>query len=262
MSRYTDYKYASDVLKGIESKPERYLIIHYSCESFCNLGGKSPKIASISIRQFNNAQTNNFSIHQYSEMLNIPITDNTYKDIEKELLTDFFAFIDKNLDKMWIHWNMRDNVFGFNALEQRFKVLGGHPISIDNDRKIDLGHLFKLLYGGDYIGDPHIVKLMERNNLTPKYFLNGKDEANTFKNNEYVKLSMSTSVKVNLFSNFLTYALNGTLKTDIPKWKMRGTNIIGLWSTFESTLWGKTIIWLINLLIGGIIGALISKHFS
>lgn len=262
MSRYTDNKHASSILKNIEDRPEKYLIIHYSCEDFNALKGKSPRIASISIRQFNNAQTNNFSIHQYSEMLNIPITDNTYKDIEKELLTDFFAFIDKNLDKIWIHWNMRDSVFGFNALEQRFKVLGGHPIAIDNDKKIDLGHLFKLLYGGDYIGNPHIVKLMERNNLTPKYFLNGKDEAKAFDDNEYVKLSISTSVKANLFFNFLTQALNGTLKTDVPKWKIRGSNIVGLWSTFESTLRGKTIIWIINLLIGGIIGALISKHFS
>ena len=53
MSRYTDYKYASGVLKEIENKPEKYLIIHYSCESFYNLGGKSPRIASISVRQFN-----------------------------------------------------------------------------------------------------------------------------------------------------------------------------------------------------------------
>ena len=40
MSRYTDYKYASGVLKEIENKPEKYLIIHYSCESFYNLGGE------------------------------------------------------------------------------------------------------------------------------------------------------------------------------------------------------------------------------
>lgn len=43
MSRYTDYKYASGVLKGIENKPEKYLIIHYSCESFYNLGGEKPQ---------------------------------------------------------------------------------------------------------------------------------------------------------------------------------------------------------------------------
>lgn len=261
MSRYTDYKYASNILKGIENKPEKYLIIHYSCESFYNLGGKSPRIASISVRQFNNAQTNNFSIHQYSEMLNIPITDDTYRDIEKELLTDFFAFVDKNLDKIWIHWNMRDSVFGFNAIEQRFMVLGGRPQAIDNDKKIDLGHLFKLLYGGDYIENPHIEKLLELNKFNPKQFLNGKQEAEAFDNSEYVKLSMSTSSKVNLFSTFVTHAINQTLKTRIPNWKIRGTNFAGLLATFQDTTSGKIIFWLVNTIIAGIIGAWISKYF-
>lgn len=261
MSRYTDYKYASNILKGIENKPEKYLIIHYSCESFYNLGGKSPRIASISVRQFNNAQTNNFSIHQYSEMLNIPITDDTYRDIEKKLLTDFFAFVDKNLDKIWIHWNMRDSVFGFNAIEQRFMVLGGKPQAIDNDKKIDLGHLFKLLYGGDYIENPHIEKLLELNKFNPKQFLNGKQEAEAFDNSEYVKLSMSTSSKVNLFSTFVTHAINQTLKTRIPNWKIRGTNFAELLATFQDTTSGKIIFWLVNTIIAGIIGAWISKYF-
>lgn len=261
MSRYTDYKYASNILKGIENKPEKYLIIHYSCESFYNLGGKSPRIASISVRQFNNAQTNNFSIHQYSEMLNIPITDDTYRDIEKKLLTDFFTFVDKNLDKIWIHWNMRDSVFGFNAIEQRFRVLGGKPQAIDNDKKIDLGHLFKLLYGGDYIENPHIEKLLELNKFNPKQFLNGKQEAEAFDNSEYVKLSMSTSSKVNLFSTFVTHAINQTLKTRIPNWKIRGTNFAGLLATFQDTTSGKIIFWLVNTIIAGIIGAWISKYF-
>ena len=261
MSRYTDYKYASNILKGIENKPEKYLIIHYSCESFYNLGGKSPRIASISVRQFNNAQTNNFSIHQYSERLNIPITDDTYRDIEKELLSDFFAFVDKNLDKIWIHWNMRDSVFGFNAIEQRFMVLGGIPQAIDNDKKIDLGHLFKLLYGGDYIENPHIDKLLELNKFNPKQFLNGKQEAEAFDNSEYVKLSMSTSSKVNLFSTFVTHAINQTLKTRIPNWKIRGTNFAGLLATFQDTTSGKIIFWLVNTIIAGIIGAWISKYF-
>ena len=261
MSRYTDYKYASNILKGIENKPEKYLIIHYSCESFYNLGGKSPRIASISVRQFNNAQTNNFPIHQYSERLNIPITDDTYRDIEKELLSDFFAFVDKNLDKIWIHWNMRDSVFGFNAIEQRFMVLGGIPQAIDNDKKIDLGHLFKLLYGGDYIENPHIEKLLELNKFNPKQFLNGKQEAEAFDNSEYVKLSMSTSSKVNLFSTFVTHAINQTLKTRIPNWKIRGTNFAGLLATFQDTTSGKIIFWLVNTIIAGIIGAWISKYF-
>lgn len=262
MSRYSDYKYANTILKSIEERPEKYLIIHYSCESFYNLGSKSPRIASISVRQFNNAQTNNFSIHQYSEILDTPITDDTYETIEKELLTDFFTFVDRNTDKNWIHWNMRDTVFGFHAIEQRFKVLGGTPIIIDDDKKIDLAYLFKKMYGGGYIDNPHIEKLLELNNLTPHRFLTGKQEADAFSSRQYHELSMSTSSKVNSFSTFLTLAINDVLKTNTPKWKMRGTNLSGLLSAFQETTSGKVIIGIINLIVGGIVGAIIAKYIQ
>ncbi|WP_438831887.1 hypothetical protein [Streptococcus pluranimalium] len=261
MSRYSDYKHASDILQKIESNPEKYLIIHYSCESFYNLEGRSPRIASISVRQFNNAQTTNFSIHQYSEILNMPITTENYKVIEKSLLEDFFTFVDRKMEKTWIHWNMRDTVFGFHAIEQRFRILGGTPIIIDDDKKIDLAYLFKKKYGDGYIDNPHIEKLLKLNQLTPYRFLTGKEEAEAFDSGHYHELSMSTSSKVNGFSTFLTLAINDDLKTNIPKWKIRGTNLSGLSSAFLSTFWGKFILWMLNLFVGGIIGALISKYF-
>jgi len=259
MSRYSDYKHADKILRNIERSPEKYLIIHYSCESFFNLGGKSPRIASISVRQFNNAQTNNFSIHQIAEQLQLDITDANYLKIEKKLLDDFFDFVSKKSEKIWLHWNMRDNSFGFGALELRHKVLGGNPVVIDNDKKIDIGHLFKLYYGGGYIGNPHIQKLLDKNNFNDKNFLSGKEEALAFDNREYVKLSLSTSSKVNLFSSFITYAINNNLKTDISKWKMRGTNFSGLWATLTSYKVVKAIFWILNLVIGGVIGAIISN---
>lgn len=257
MSRYSDYRKARRILKAIEEKPERYLIIHYSCESFYNLNGRSPKIASISVRQFNNAQTINFSIHQYAEIFDLPITEETYREIETQLLKDFYEFVDKKSDKFWIHWNMRDSVFGFHALEQRYRLLGGTPTIIDDDKKVDLAYLFKLQFGGGYIGNPHIEKLIERNDLMPKRFLSGKDEAIAFDNAKYNELSMSTSSKVNLFSSFITLTIDEKLKTDIPNWKLRGTNFLGLWSTFQSTTVGKLLIWLLSL----VAGTLVSKYF-
>lgn len=259
MSRYSDYKHANEILRSIEKNPEKYLIIHYSCESFFNLNGKSPRIASISVRQYNNAQTNNFSIHQVAEQLNMTITDENYLEIEKKLLDDFFDFVDKKSDKIWLHWNMRDSSFGFGALELRYKILDGTPTIIDNDKKIDIGHLFKQYYGGDYIGNPHIQTLLKKNHFNDKNFLNGAQEAAAFDNKDYVKLSLSTSSKVNLFSSFITYAVNGNLLTDTSKLKMRGTNVIGLCATIYSTLWGKFLFWLVNTIIAGIIGALIGK---
>lgn len=259
MSRYSDHKHANEILRSIEKNPEKYLIIHYSCESFFNLNGKSPRIASISVRQYNNAQTNNFSIHQVAEQLNKTITDENYLEIEKKLLDDFYAFVKIKAEKIWLHWNMRDSSFGFGALELRYKILDGTPTIIDNDKKIDIGHLFKQYYGGDYIGNPHIQTLLKKNHFNDKNFLNGAQEAAAFDKKEYVKLSLSTSSKVNLFSSFITYAVNGNLLTDTSKLKMRGTNISGLYSTFEESRFGKMVIGLILMIIGGVIGAIISN---
>lgn len=259
MSRYSDYKHADNILRSIEDLPEKYLIIHYSCESFINLGGKSPKIASISVRQYNNAQTNNFSIHQIAEQLHLEITDNNYQEIEKKLLDDFFDFVSKRSEKIWLHWNMRDNSFGFGALELRHKVLGGDPVVIDNDKKIDINHLFKQYYGNGYAGDPRIKTLAEKNDFLPKSFLDGEEEAIAFNQHEYVSLAMSTSNKVNIFSSFITAAINKDLKTDVSKWKMRGTNLSGLWATLTSYKVVKAIFWLFNLVVGGVIGVIISN---
>lgn len=261
MSRYSDYKSARIELDKIEQKPEKYLIIHYSCESFYNLNGKTPKIASISVRKFSNGQTMNFSIHQFAEILSIKISDDNYKTVERELLTSFFSYVEKNYDKTWIHWNMRDNTFGFHAIEQRFKVLGGEPKIIDDDKKVDLAYLFKNLYGGSYIDNPRIEKLLLKNKLQPNRFLSGAQEAEAFNSAQYNELSMSTSSKVNTFSNFITLAINNQLITNVPKWKIRGTNIIGLYTTFTSTLFGKFLVWAINFVIGGIVGAMIAKYF-
>ncbi|KSU14662.1 hypothetical protein LMG9449_2502 [Lactococcus lactis subsp. lactis] len=180
-------------------------------------------------------------------------------EIEKKLLDDFYAFVKIKAEKIWLHWNMRDSSFGFGALELRYKILDGTPTIIDNDKKIDIGHLFKQYYGGDYIGNPHIQKLLEKNEFNDKNFLNGAQEAAAFDKKEYVKLSLSTSSKVNLFSSFITYAVNGNLLTDTSKLKMRGTNISGLYSTFEESRFGKMVIGLILMIIGGVIGAIISN---
>ncbi|MEX2805009.1 hypothetical protein AB3329_07850 [Streptococcus sp. H31] len=260
MSRYTDHEQASNVLKEIERRPDKYLIIHYSCESFYNLNGKSPRIASISVRKYNDGQTINFSMHQYLEKRQHSTTDESSQTIEKELLEDFFSYVSKNGDKFWIHWNMRDTVFGFHALEHRFKVLGGDPTVIDDDKKIDLAHLLKLYFGGGYISNPHIEKLALKNGLKPYRFLTGEKEAEAFNNQEYNELSMSTSSKTNLFSTFVTMLIDGTLKTDIPKWKIRGVKLSGLLATFQETTYGKLIFWILNLVIGGIIGAIIAKY--
>lgn len=264
MSRIADRKQALETLKEIDKDKKNYMIIHYSCESFFDKNdGHSPRITSIAVRKFDDGQTDLFAIHKESEIkhINFDNIQNEYDVLEKEMLQNFFEFLEKNENKKWIHWNMRDSNYGFKAIEHRFKVLGGVPFKINDQNKIDLSQLFINLYGKEYIDNPRIVKLKELNNIHQQGFLNGKDEADAFKKQEYIKLSMSTAAKVNLFSNFLRQSIDNRLKVLTPKRNLYGTTLKGYFYTFKETTIYKFIIWILNLIIGGFIGAFIANFF-
>lgn len=57
---------------------------------------------------------------------------------QKSMLRGFFQWLHKYKDCRFLHWNMRDENFGFLALEHRFRVLGGKPVGLPDDKKVDL----------------------------------------------------------------------------------------------------------------------------
>ncbi|MBO2724802.1 hypothetical protein [Lactiplantibacillus plantarum] len=260
MSRFNDHKEAKKQLKDIERYKDRYLIIHYACESFFSTQGRSPHITAIAIKDIASNQTKLFAIHQIAETQHIDFhaIQSDYDNLEKEILKEFFAFVKQNISKTWIHWNMRDANYGFSAIEQRYKVLGGNPEIIRDSDKIDLSNLFIKLYGKGYIANPRIQSLMDKNKINPKNFLIGMDEAAAFDNKEYVKLSFSAARKVDVFNDFLTQATDNTLKVNSHYREIYGDSLWGLYTMLQDTNWGKAVLWILNLIIGGFIGAWIS----
>lgn len=264
MSRYSDHRKSKAVLNEIDQNRHKYLIIHYACESFFDTNGATPRITSIAVKNFENGQTDLFAIHKIAELHGISFDQiiNNYTMLEKELLTNFFDFVDKHTEKIWIHWNMRDSNFGFKAIEQRYRVLKGSPTIIPDDHKIDLSSLFIKLYGKGYINNPRILSLMSFNHIRPHNFLDGKQEADAFAKEKFVELSFSNSSKVDLFSNFLVQCIDGKLKTKSKFFETYGNIPIGIYDWALEKPTGKFIFWIINLLIGGFIGAWISNLVS
>lgn len=261
MSRYTDYQYATKTLKTIDETQSKYLIIHYSCESFIDkTDGTSPRITSIAIRKFDDGQTEQFSIHKISEIKHIPFNeiDNNYDTFEKLMLDNFFNFVKNNLDKKWIHWNMRDSNYGFKAIEHRYEVLGGSPIIIPDHNKIDLASIMCKKYTKSYASHPRIINLMKLNNISTPYFLNGKEEAEAFNNKNYVKLSMSTVKKVDIFSNFLNLSIDNKLKVQTSHKEMFKMPIFLKLKIFSNTYLGKILIWFLGIFLGTIFGKIFS----
>jgi hypothetical protein len=158
-------------------------VVHYSCESFYErTSGTSPRITSIAVRNLGSAQTRSFSIHQMAELrkLSFDKIDQNYDALELEMLRAFFEHVGSYKGAKYLHWNMRDINYGFAALEYRYKVLGGNPIVIDDDKKFDLSRILIDIFGTGYIGHPRIEMLLEKNSIKPLNFMTGKQEAEAF----------------------------------------------------------------------------------
>lgn len=204
-------------LKKLCGSPANLLIVHYSCESFYdNKAGKTPRITSIAVRFFNNATTKSFSIHKVAEISKkTTIVDETEYDLfERNMLDEFFEFLKVYHHFNWIHWNMRDVNYGFDAIENRYRVLGGSPVGIPLSNRFDLARMLKDIYGAKYIEQPHMEKLVIKNNISMKDFLSGKEEAECFLRKEYIKMHQSTLRKVHILFTIIDLIMRDELKTN------------------------------------------------
>ncbi len=210
-------KNAKEQLAAIMGQAERVIVIHYSCQSFyARPDGASPRVTSIAVRNLASAQTETFSIHQVGERTAVPLEKvaERYDDLEKAMLSDYYHYVQAHASFKWLHWNMRDSNYGFQAIAHRYKVLGGQRVDIPEGDRIDLSRLLVATYGLGYIGHPRLTKLIARNNISDLAMLGGEEEAATFNRGEYVKLHQSTLRKVDALANIVERANDGILKTD------------------------------------------------
>ena len=203
-SRLKKIKTAKSRFENIFQQKKNVLLIHYSCESFVENTKGSHKITSIAVRNLDTGQTRSFSIFQCAEELGISDIDKNFERIEKKLLEDFFEFVQKRENYLWVHWNMRDINYGFTAIEHRFKALGGTPTIIPDDSKFDLPRILYERFSKTYASHPRLVNLVKMNKITNKNFLPGAEEADAFNAGEYLKLHQSTLRKVDVFDCILS----------------------------------------------------------
>lgn len=211
------FKRAREALEKIKRHHSRCLIIHYACQSlYDDRDGLSPSISNIVVKNFDNDQTVSFAAHLVAERLHIPKGEiiKRFDDIERGLLEEFFAFVQTHSGDLWIHWNMVNIHYGFETLAHRYYVLTNRNApSIDVDNRINLAGVLQGIYGDDYVGTPHMQKLMEVNGGQRRDFVLGVDEVELFKQGEYARLHASTTSKVRFFSDVIELAIDRKLRT-------------------------------------------------
>ena len=89
--------------------------------------------------------------------------------------------------------------------------------------RCDLARLLVGLYGANYIDHPRLESLVKMNCISDLNFLKGEDEAKAFEDGEYVKMHQSTLRKVDILSNIVGKAADGTLKTNTKSTEIYGS---------------------------------------
>lgn len=258
-----------DRTKGLEiinklKNNSKTLIIHYSCESFFNLNGRTPRITSICVKNRGNNITKTFSIHlqaQFHKKELCCLTDVDYDFLEKQMLKDFSEFVKKHLTFNWVHWNMRNSSYGFEAISNRYRILGGHLKEIEEQFKFDLPEILGFLYTYDF--EKHkpkgqLLNLASRNQISDRDALIGKEEATCFDNKEYLKLHMSTSRKVEIIDRILTLEEKSKLKVNSNPIIIYGLTPTGIFEIVRNN-WVLFVIW--NIIVA-ILGAVLEPVFQ
>lgn len=207
-----------DFFPVIRKHPERFYLIHYSSERLFDeaTGGLSPRITSIVVMHYQTQQIESYALHAVAETLGIPRdqVQSRFDEIERELLSRFYAFVRDRRQASWVHWNMRSLVFGFEHLEHRYRLLTkSEPPSIPVEVRVNLNDALKQRYGPDYAPDPRMKSLMLLQGDLSKQFMEGAEESEAFKAGDYIRMNASTISKVQFFKHVIEQTLRGKLRT-------------------------------------------------
>jgi hypothetical protein len=162
-----------------------------------------------------------FSIHLIAEIKGIErnsIHDH-YDQLECEMLKQFFDFVTENDNGYWLHWNMSNINYGFEALAHRYKVLSQNDAKrISDSRKYNLSALLLSVYGKNCVEHPKMQSFMKLNDGEHRDSLSGKEEVDAFSAKEYVKLHKSTMSKVYWFQHMYFLLQQNKVKIHNKNW--------------------------------------------
>jgi len=256
--RLEDRRRGKKKIEELKDKKDKTLIIHYSCESFFNTHGRTPRITCIGIKNRGNGTTVALSIHLMAQIMKKDLTslsDVDFDLIEKGMLKEFYDFVKRQNAHKWVHWNMRNASYGFEAIANRFRILGGTPKTIDDQFKYDLPDIIGLIY--TYSFENHkkptqgqLLNLSIRNKITTRDALTGTAEAEAFDARNFLLLHMSTMRKVELIDRLLTLEEKNQLKVDVTIFKSCGISIPGIIEIVRNN-WILFLLWSVAMAIIG-----------
>lgn len=206
---------ARDHLGRAMASPAHAWVLHYACEGFDT---PERRITSIAARNLGDGATRSFELD--TELRRHGLDPATASDVqlneaEKTVLDAFYGFVSRNLNSTyWLHWNMRNATFGFAALENRHRLLGGAPIDVPEGQRLDLAGRMIDLYGDNYAApENRLPSLAARNGLPTKHLIDGAEQAVALARRDYARVDRSLLNRIDILFAVAIKAHESTLKT-------------------------------------------------
>lgn len=158
------------------------LAIHYACQDF----NDAPKYSAVSCIALKDVSTDHVTLFSRLEY-----------EKEAEMLGAFFDYMNRHRDRVFVHWNMGHDRYGFRALEKRFQELTGQAaFEINRSQTVDLDTVIGDLYGPNYIQHRKLWNLALLNKYSTLNWKDGKEEAQLFREGRFRDINASTECKV------------------------------------------------------------------
>ncbi len=221
-----DRKLATKRLRQLIASPSQVLLIHYSqLKAFDDEYNEiSPMISAIVVKSLDGNIEKHFAIHLEADKANFSIEgiENSYRDLELRILKNFNEFVKRHSNALWVHWDMKNIHFGFDAIKHRFeKILEGlnglneRYEEIPFNNKINLCQILKEMYGEKFADNPDkLASMMKVNNeeILNNSYLILETEAEEFERKNFTAVLGSLDCKVDFISKALKLLSEKKLK--------------------------------------------------
>ena len=259
---------ANRIIRRVEDGRPKVLVVHYACESFYGKPAYTPRVTSIAVLNKENNEARIFSIHLSAQLLKFDLEGLSVENLNKvehHMLQEFNRFVESHQDYLWLHWNMRSASYGFQAISNRYRILGGTELRIPDGNKVDLSEVFDKRYSHKFEKNKpngKLLNLAKRNKITLRDAMLGKQEADAFESRDFRSLHMSTMRKVEIIDRLLTAHNRGRLKHAASKREVYDISIPGVFEMVKSS-WLLILIWsLVVYLLGAASEPIVQKFFG
>ncbi|AMV23321.1 hypothetical protein VT84_02860 [Gemmata sp. SH-PL17] len=140
-------------------------VVHYVAGPRVDEHAPTPPVAAIVVQHMLTGIRPTFTALTEAEVAGISPGEFAARlpDLEREVLGTFADYTTNRPRAVWVHWRMRDAVFGFDVLAQRARVQNVPGHGIPPERRFDLSYYLSRRFGDAFAPRPRLWNAARRN---------------------------------------------------------------------------------------------------